>query len=141
MTMEDRAVIAEIVKHVLASGDDDWVGLWELVWQVDRLMPSASNDEKRRLTLAGLQRVLDLGYANVGDLRSPVGWISPTQGPIPRQPLPHPTFEPWRGSQRDILTRIEAEWISAGRPPNIGDICWLLLTPEGEAASKMINDS
>jgi hypothetical protein len=141
MTAKELAVIEAIVEHVLVSGDGDWVGLWELVSTVGKLAPSGSDDEKRRLTLAGLERVLDLGYAEVGDLRSPGEWVRPSQWPVRRQRPPHPSFEPWQASKRDILARVETEWMSAARPPNIGDICWLRLTPEGNAAARKTYDS
>jgi hypothetical protein len=139
--MEERAIVEAIVEAILKSGDGDWVGLWELVHAAEALMPNASDDEKRHFALAGLERVLDLGYAEIGDLRSPDDWVRTVQGVIRRQHLPRPSFEPWHLSNREVVARVESEWIATGHAPNIGDICWLELTREGMAAAKKLNDT
>jgi hypothetical protein len=37
-------------------------------------------------------------------------------------------FVVWSEDPEQVLKRIDEEWRSLGRPPNIGDICWFALT-------------
>ena len=36
-------------------------------------------------------------------------------------------FVVWNEDPEQVLKRIDEEWRSLGRPPNIGDICWFAL--------------
>ena len=41
-------------------------------------------------------------------------------------------FRPWNLSMDEALKRIEHEWTSLGRWPQIGEICWLSNTEKGD---------
>jgi hypothetical protein len=41
-------------------------------------------------------------------------------------------FSPWRLSTADALEKIREQWLSLNRSINIGDVCWLANTSEGD---------
>jgi len=115
MTFEYDAVEA-LVEYILESGSNDWVGLWEVAARAVDLKPDASGVDIRTFTLEALRAILTRGYAEVGDL-----------GTARR-------FVPWGSSAEATLERINSEWQRLGRPPNIGEVCWIQLTEKGRAA-------
>jgi hypothetical protein len=104
---------------------DDHVGLWSIIWQVrhainDGTFPGPGSDrsdpkEVRRLSLQMARELLESGHVQAG-FPTPDG-----RG-----------FVPWQLSSAEVLARIEREWDSLGREPNIGDVVWFT---EGETTS------
>lgn len=45
----------------------------------------------------------------------------------------------WELSTADTARRIEDEWRALGRPPNLGDVCWLELTDAGRAEARAVS--
>ena|SRR5712692_735747 len=112
-------------RDVLAECREDYVGLWSIIWRLryalngetyplredDRADPS----EIRRLTLQLVQELLESGLVQAG-LPTPDG----------------KEFRPWPLTTREAITRINSEWNTLGREPNIGDLVWFTTTEKGD---------
>lgn len=85
----------------------DYVGLWQVMNAIERDFKPASPEERRRLTLEVVKKLIAGGLQAV-DLE-PRG-----SGCVPwaHQDVKH------------VVNRINAEWNALGRDPDIGDIVW-----------------
>ncbi len=109
-----------VLVGALLSGADDWTGLWELGADArDMVGADADTADILAVVLRAMKHLLERNLALVGDLRS--------HG-----------FEPWDLSHAEILDRVEQAWLAASRDPNIGEICWLTLTPLGEITATLL---
>lgn len=105
----------ELRKAALLSGLDDWVGLWELVRLVrEREGQEAQDSVVRELVLDLITQLLDDEEIVVGALIEGAG------------------FRPWDSASAEAIDRIRASWDSLGRDPNIGEICWIQNTEDGD---------
>jgi len=84
------------------------VGLWWVARDVRELMPQASEDDVRRVTLSALRPLLAEGKIRA----------------VSMQPLGK--FDVWKGSVDEQLARIDAEWRDLARPPDLGDVVWFI---------------
>jgi hypothetical protein len=109
-----------IRKELLDRGLDDILQLDEMASVARRhLGGSPSEDEVMRATIETIGELVDAGYAIVGDVaRDDEGILY---------------ISSWGSESADTIKRIKDEWLALGRPPNLGDVCWLELTESGRA--------
>jgi hypothetical protein len=110
----------EIRNELLDRGLDDILQLSEMAGVARRhLGGSPSEDEVMRVTTEIIGELVDAGYAIVGDVaKNDEGILY---------------ISSWGLGSADTIKRIEDEWRALGRPPNLGDVCWLELTESGRA--------
>lgn len=82
---------------------------------------SPSEADVMRATTEIICKLLSSGYAIVGDVVRDEGLLC---------------VQSWKLSAADTIKRIEAEWRALGRPPNLGEVCWLELTDAGRAEAR-----
>lgn len=51
-----------------------------------------------------------------------------------------PGFVPWELSLSAALERIRTEWTAGGGQLQMGEVCWLANTPEGDAHAETVRD-
>src|SRR4051812_4448794 len=108
--------VGAIIDELLVSGEDDWVPLVALVRKLDS---NRSGEDLLQAVLAVVQGALASGWMIAGEVREA-------------------GFVPWPLAVRDALARIEHEWRALGRTPELGDICWLSNTPEGDKRTRRV---
>ncbi len=104
--MMDAAILPEdLVDQFCAEARDDFVGLWEIVRQVERR--TGPGDTAREQTLAVIRALLARGL-RAGD-----------------PPYSAMGYRPWANQEPDaVIERVRREWLALGRAPNIADIAW-----------------
>lgn len=91
--------------------DEDWIALWAIPWIVRHELREESSQEVRRLSFELIKMMLQSGF-RAGDVSENEGFV----------PWPDPRPE-------SVVRRIEHEWDTLGREPNIGDIAWFEFPP------------
>ncbi|MBV8528824.1 MAG: hypothetical protein JOZ75_10945 [Candidatus Dormibacteraeota bacterium] len=105
LLIDDSARTA--VREAIASDvAQDWVGLWVFPWWFKRVSPGASEAEMRDATLDLVREMLDAREVLVGDLRGAQD------------------FEPWQLDTDAVIERLDREWRTLGRLPEIGEVAW-----------------
>ncbi len=84
---------------------EDFVGLWSVLWEIKKEYPSKTAAEQQTLTIEVAKALLDKGCL-VGDLYEDKG------------------FQPWSVPPREAILRIQTAWENLGREPTLGDIAW-----------------
>lgn len=106
--------------ELLDRGLDDILQLCEMASVARRhLGGSPSEAEVVQVTTEIIGELLDAGYAIVGNV------AKDDEGIL--------YISSWGLESADTIKRIEDEWRALGRPPNLGDVCWLELTESGRA--------
>ncbi len=102
----------EVLESLIEECDRDHVGLWEIVNAVRLDLGSKGSQETRALALQLVRRLLSERGMRVGhpapDGRGFVSWDLPPD---------------------QAVRRIEQEWTSLGREPNIGEVAWFTREP------------
>ena len=111
----------DITREVLVEGLDDYVGIWEFAWLLRSRHPDISVDAVREAALDRISRLVEHGLM------------------VPGRLLDEGGFDPWPSSPADCVERIRVEWGALGRDPEIGDICWLSSTSQGEIVARQIS--
>jgi hypothetical protein len=109
--------LADIRQELLAEGQDDYVGLWDVVWILRRTKPRLADDEIRGVALEVLRPLLSEGLMEPGRLQEKGGFLA------------------WTCTPEEALLRIDEEWRALGQDPNIGEVCWFSNTSAGDAAA------
>jgi hypothetical protein len=109
--------LADIRQELLAEGQDDYVGLWEVAWILRRSKPSYTGDEIREVALEVLGPLLSEGLMEPGSLQEKGGFLA------------------WTCTPEEALARIDEKWRALGQDPNIGEVCWFSNTSAGDAAA------
>lgn len=107
------------VNEILLSGLDDWIQASEVDSVARTVGGAATEAEVQQLSLEIIRKVIKDGLMEVGDVTA--------QG-----------FHAWDLSADDALERIEREWKALGRNPNLGEICWLSNTEEGDKRARRL---
>ena len=110
-----------IQEIILKNGEDDWMCLGEVASLVQRETPNASEAAIIERTLDILRELAEAGLVLVGDLSGAGG-----------------RFVPWQLPVRDAIERVRSEWVALGRPVNLGDVCWVSNTPEGDKRARSL---
>ncbi len=105
MTGDEVAAAVAVAEAVSRELDEDYVGLWKLVWHLRRRMEDVPDDTVRSLAAAILQG-LSGSAVRVGSLSEESG-----------------IFTQWPAA--DGIDRAMQDWAALGRDPNIGEIAWL----------------
>ena len=98
--------------QILRAAVVDWVSLAEAVSYVRSARPQSSPATLRALTLDLVSDLVRDGLVQVGDLR--------------------PRFAAWEGTRDHVVEALREAWPEAMTEPDVGDVCWLDVTPEGE---------
>jgi hypothetical protein len=110
--------------EVLDRGLSDMLQLSEMASVARRhLGGSPSEAAVVRATTELIGDLLGSGYAIVGDVEKDEGLLC---------------VRSWELSTADTVKRIEGEWRALGRPPNLGEVCWLELTDAGRAEAQAV---
>ncbi len=96
-----------IKETLVESSRDDYVGLWQIPWWIERLSPSISAEGVKAETLRLVRDLLDSGSLRAGQVAKS-----------------GKDFEASNLSTDEIVDLIDTEWQRLGRPPNIGEVLW-----------------
>lgn len=97
----------EVLNSLVEECRQDHVGLWQIVNAARYDLGASTPAEMRATTLRLVRSLLH------------------DQGIIVGHPTPDGKgFVPWNVSPEGAIRRIEMEWESLGRDPNIGDVAW-----------------
>ena len=100
--MNDRHTV---IQSVLAESNEDFVGLWLLVRRMREEFLDRSHI--RDLVLSALEVLLSEYGLLIGDFKQD-------------------EFLPWRCTPSEAVNRVDTEWQSLGRDPDVGEIAWLV---------------
>ncbi|ADO75226.1 SMI1/KNR4 family protein [Stigmatella aurantiaca] len=106
--MSTNDFLEDLRKRWVESCTSSDVGLWWIADDVRQLRPEASENEVRAETLRALRPLLNQGLFRAANL------------------LPGGSYQLWEGSVEEQLMRIDTEWATLGRPPDIGGIVWFI---------------
>jgi hypothetical protein len=96
-----------VIQDALNESQEDYVGLWSLVWNVRHEFADANVQEIKELVLSTLQLLLSAYGLLIGDFKQD-------------------KFFPWDCTPSEAITRVDTEWRKLGRDPDIGEIAWLV---------------
>lgn len=105
MNRDDVIAAIVVADKIRAELNDDYVGVWKVVWHLRRALPNATDGAVHELSEAVLGGLISLG-AVLGDIDGATG-----------------SFIPWPSSG-SLDAAMEA-WRVMGREPSIGDIGWI----------------
>lgn len=88
------------------------VGLWAVLWDVKHQLPGLSPHEARAATLCVVREAVREGRV--------------VAGRVVERAEAQRTFVPWQLPADEVVAKIEAEWSSLGRDPNLGEIVELV---------------
>ena len=110
-----------VLSALMEEFEDDHVGLWTIIKQMQRAFPADEPEEIRRKTLASIWFLLQMGYIEAG---------FPTEDGR--------GFEALRMKPFGVVTRIASEWKRPKPYPTIGEVVWFTTPspPFHEAASR-----
>src|SRR5947209_20179147 len=112
--------LESLKQSILAECDEDHVGLWSVVRDVEDLLPNRDKAAVRDQVLKLLHELLDAREIQAGF------------------PTPEGRFKSLKVAPEKIMARIEAEW-PAGHRPTIGEGLWF--TRAKKSSRKRLRDS
>jgi len=106
-------MISEERMQALASSfvdecQDDFVGLWAILWEVKQNFPSLDPGEAKVTSLEIVRRMLTTKRISAGDFDSQKQFV----------------VFPDSMSDEAILAELDRRWIALGREPDIGEVAW-----------------
>ncbi|MFN7148152.1 MAG: hypothetical protein ACK4V6_01595 [Microthrixaceae bacterium] len=110
-----------MIRALLERGKDDWVMAADVAWIAHAIGGATSDDGIRSVSLGLIERALRDELMRIGDV---------TDG----------GFLPWEASPDQALRRVEASWRGLGRLPDLGEVCWLENTEEGDAFATSLDE-
>ena len=114
--MSQNACIA----NLLLRGLDDWIDAAEVAWVAKSIGGGESYETILDLSLWSIRALLDESLAEVGMVTREHGFVA------------------WDTPPADSMARIEAEWRTKPRGPDLGEVCWLSLTEAGRARAEAV---
>jgi len=99
-------VTKKIADDFVAEAQDDYVGLWSLLWRVREYTGESSQERVRGIVLYILSDLLRRQLIVAGTFTSDSEFVT------------------WASSVDLTVTEIERQWLQLGREPDIGDIVW-----------------
>ena len=105
--MTTYKTLSDLLTSMMDEFEDDYVGLWSVIKQVQRTFPNDQPAAVRSKTLSLLLFLLEMGYIEAG---------------FPNQD--RHGFDPWRMKPLEVITRIESEWKQPEPYPTVGEIVW-----------------
>jgi hypothetical protein len=113
-----------LCNELLDRGLSDMLQLSEMASVARRhLGGSPSEAQVMQATTEVVGELVGSGYAIVGDVIKDEGLLC---------------VRSWALGAAETIERIEDEWRALGRPPNLGDVCWLELTDAGRAEAQAL---
>lgn len=109
------------IDEILLLGLDDWIQATEIASVARMVGGATTEDEARELSIKIINEVVQAGLMKAGDVR---------QG----------GFHEWDLVANEALERIKREWSALGRGPNLGEICWLSNTEEGDKRARRLDE-
>ncbi len=106
--MTSSTVINEVDALLREEARSDCVGLWAVLWEVRQRLPALTSEAARAVVLAAVRKALDEGGVVAGE------FVEGDEG--------HWAFASWDLAPDQAIARIERDWSSLGREPNLGDI-------------------
>lgn len=100
--------LTDIRQLLIEECREDDVGLWVLIWHLERAFPEKTEGEIRSVTLELATQLLHVKGIRAGQFNE--------KG----------VFEYWEGTPNEIIARIRKEWDMLGKTPDIGDIMWFV---------------
>jgi hypothetical protein len=93
---------------LISECQEDFVGIWSVLWQVKNRIGTQDPVELQRLTLELIREILETRTVQAG-----------TFAPGGQQ------FRSWNVPPEQAVDTIKQQWDALGREPNIGDIAFL----------------
>jgi hypothetical protein len=101
--------------NLLAEGAEDFLGLWEILWEVHHTLGVVGVAEARAKTIELIRGYLEEGLV------------------IPGLPIGNgPDFAPMDLTPEEAIAAIESAWRELQREPVAGDICWFTTSDRGK---------
>lgn len=110
-----------MIEELLISGAEDWITASEVAWVAKSVGGASTDEEVLAISLNLIQAAVEQGLMEVGDV---------TDG----------GFIPWDLPPLDAVRRVEGAWRDLGRLPNLGEVCWLANTTNGDRLAKQVLD-
>ncbi len=108
----------ELLITLLNEFNDDYVGLWSVIREIEEFEKNAESVK---------QKVLGL-----------ILYLLKNKFIIAGVPSRDGRFVRWEGDAMDIIHTIKSEWDKLGHKPDIGDIVWFTSTKAGEEELKRL---
>ncbi len=105
----------DVISVLLAEGGEDYLGLWQFLWEVRETLGIEDPRQARAKTMELVGRCLAHELIAPG---FPVG--------------SGPGFDPWNLPAAEALERIRVEWDALENEPFTGDVCWFVTTSKGK---------
>ncbi|HRP69361.1 MAG TPA: hypothetical protein PLY93_07505 [Turneriella sp.] len=113
--------------RILAECDEDDVGLWVIIWELEN--QGVQNRHLKEETLTFIELLMNDGLISAGHVR------------VVEQEN-RAVFDHWNLTPSETVARISKEWDKLGRLPTIGDIVYFTITDKGmEYLRTIANDT
>ena len=110
--------MTEAVDLLLMIGADDWIQALDIYHAVQKAIGPESREDRIVACVGAGRELLAGGLVTVGDVT-------------------RDGFAPWSLSVDEAIAEIALRWaLLADARPQLGDVCWLKLTPRGRAAAE-----
>jgi hypothetical protein len=105
------------VDELLKRGIDDWVQAAEVAFVAQFTGGAVTREEIRQLSLELIHTVVQRGLMKIGD-------------------VDQDGFHEWNVPSEKALARVESKWMTVEGGPNLGEICWMSNTEQGDQHAK-----
>jgi hypothetical protein len=122
-------IIERLESEILARGQSDYTGLWELPAVLRHIEPDMSPMEIKKSILKSVRSLASKELVEIGELAR----ISIDE--------PLVEFVRWPVSVAQAMERIETEWDSLAGELDIGAIGWLSNTPAGDFVAQGLREN
>jgi hypothetical protein len=113
--MRDDERLDSIKFDLLTEGGEDFLGLWEFLWEVHEILGITDAEDARAKTLGIIRGYLEEGLI------------------APGFPIENgPDFAAWDLPPDETIAMIVGEWDRLEREPVMGDILWFITTDRGK---------
>lgn len=109
--------IESCIDEVLKRGLDDWIQAAEVASVVQSIAGQRSNASIRRITLEVIETLIQRGLMRAGEVTR--------EG-----------FYEWDLTADQALEKIVTTWNALGRLPELGEVCWLSNTAQGDSRAR-----
>jgi hypothetical protein len=106
--------IQDCIDDLLIKGTEDWIDACEVASVAKTVGGATSASAVRDLSLRAVAELINRGLMEPGD-------------------VDRSGFRSWGIPAAQAIARIQREWRALGRNPNLGEVCWLANTNEGDA--------
>jgi len=118
------------VNDLLMRGTEDLIQASEVASVAIGIGGAVNQDEVREMSLEMIREVIRQRFMEIGDA---IG-----VGSHPTHVYERLDFRPWGVPFEAAMERVAREWRALGRNPNLGEICWLCNTDQGNEIGKRL---